>query len=131
VGTLLYVKFYNATWEGDGYARGYSGGKAGGTLTEVHPDGTVTLAMVPMFKYDEDGAVRDCSYSYGSNHGPGCDGSAPSGDSYSYSYDYGYQLINTSEPSMELKRCRMEPNAVGRLFYVRLSYLKLNNMPTT
>ena len=52
LGTLLYVKFYNSSWGGDGYARGYSGGKAPGHLREIHADGTVTLAMIPMFKYD-------------------------------------------------------------------------------
>ena len=65
----------------------------------------------------EEGIARDCSYSYGSNHGAGCDGAAPYGDSYSYSYDGGYNVINYTHPGMEIKRCRMEPNVAGRLFY--------------
>eukprot|EP00966_Prymnesium_polylepis_P104085 2410330-Prymnesium_polylepis.1 len=104
IGELLYVRFYDAV--NGGWAHGYSKGNAPGYLRKIE-NGTFTVEMVPLWKFDETTIPRQ-------------DGSsAPTGGySYSYSYDGAYNLINNSRhPSVQYKRCRMAPRNNGRMFY--------------
>jgi hypothetical protein len=104
IGELLYVRFYDAV--NGGWAHGYSKGNAPGYLRKIE-NGTFTVEMVPLWKFDETTIPRQ-------------DGSsAPTGGySYSYSYDGAYNLINNSRhPSVQYKRCCMAPRNNGRMFY--------------
>eukprot|EP00966_Prymnesium_polylepis_P305592 7061916-Prymnesium_polylepis.1 len=108
IGTRLFVHPWNESWldtsKGqDGWARSYWP-KIPAHLRQVHGDGTVTVEYLPMYKFDEDGIAR-ASSSYGTSA------------SYSYSYDGQYNYVNSSNPEMELRRCRMWPNPTGRMFY--------------
>ena len=111
LGTLLYVHYQGSY----GGAHGYSGGRAAAFLREIHSDGTVSVEMKSMWKFD--GEVGDLRYA-GDPHYPE-DSWFSYGSSYSYAYDgwYHHGLINISHPDVGMRRCSMQPNAAGRMLY--------------
>lgn len=105
---MLYVRFFNSSFKYE-WSHGYSGGLAAARLREIYSDGTVSVEMVPKWKYDEGEVPRS----------DGSFANAFMSEDYSYAYDWQYHRdrLNTSHKDVEMRRCQMQPNDAGRMLY--------------